>query len=219
MIGIVKRRIYYSAMTDALFVDDPLNDPSIRSLNLLGVTSRDALDHWIYRRHRVKDAYTCNKKLKWLLYEGHRLEYNSLKNCLSAMPATERSKYIASLPDSSEHKSKLMRVDKIMPFLGSGGIAAYDYALYLALAQTGVRLGYITIREARVFSHEIARIAQRQYVSWDEYNVGCIAGMYYSAPPEGGEVMPYSTYNQYMITRLLARRFSAKKLIGWQTRL
>lgn len=219
MIGIVKRRIYYSAMTDALFVNDPLNDPSISSLNILGVTSRNSLDNWIYRHHRVKDPHTCNKKLKWLLYEGYRLEYNHLKNCLSAMPIAERSEYVSSLPESDERKGKLMRVDKIMRYLGSGGIAAYDYALYLVLAQTGVRLGYLTFREARVFSREIAKIAQRHYVSWDEYNLACIAGMYYSAQPKGGDVLANSTYNQYMYTRLLACRLSAKKFVGWQTRL
>ncbi|WP_110933408.1 DUF1266 domain-containing protein [Paenibacillus bouchesdurhonensis] len=219
MIGIAKRRIYYSAMTDALFVDDPLHDPSIRSLNLLGVTSRDALDNWIYRRHRIKDSHSCNKKLKWLLYEGYRLEYNRLKNGLSAMAMMERSEYIASLPEADEQKRKLMRVDKIMPYLGAGGIAAYDYALYLALAQSGVRLGYLAWREARVFSREIARIAQRQYASWDDYNLACIAGMYYLAPKKSADIMPYSTYNQYMYTRLLARRLSAKKFVGWHTRL
>lgn len=219
MVGALKRQLYYSAMTDALFMNDPLNDQSIKSLTMLGFTSKHSLNSWMYYHYKIKDSNTCNRKLKWLLYEGYRSEYNRLKHLLSAMPVKEREPYIASLPESDDRKRKLIRINKIMPYLGSGGVAAYDFALYLTVAQTGVRLGYLAYREARVFSREIAKTAQRQYGSWNEYHLACIAGMYYLTPPNLEDHSQDNTYSQYMYARMLARRTSADKFVRWRARL
>ncbi|WP_460318775.1 DUF1266 domain-containing protein [Paenibacillus sp. YSY-4.3] len=203
-------------MTDALFLNDPLNDHSVGSLNRLSVLPSHLLDNWMYHHYGIKNSITCDRKLKWLLYEGYRSEFNRLRASLAALPMTERDLYIAALPDSDERKSKLLRVNRLMPFLIPSGIAAYDYALYLAVAQTGVRLGYLAFNEARVFSREIAKLAQGQYESWDEYHLACIAGMQYLSGNDRSQDDDYSTY---MHTRMLSRRLSPSRWISWRARL
>lgn len=216
MIRALRSRIFYCAMTEALFLNDPLNDHSVAGLNRLSVLSSQLLDNWMYHHYGIKSSITCDRKLKWLLYEGYRSEFKQLRDSLAALPMTERDLYIASLPDSDERKSKLRRVNQLMPNLGRPGIAAYDYALYLAVAQSGVRLGYLAFNEARFFSREIAKLAQSQYESWDEYHLACIAGMHYLSGNDKSQKEDYSTY---MHARMLSRRLSPSKRISWRAKL
>ncbi|MNJ49614.1 DUF1266 domain-containing protein [Paenibacillus fonticola] len=216
MLGVNwRKRTYYQAMTAVFFIGNPLDDQAVRHCGDLRSCPRPILQSWLFR-WGIEDSLTLHDRLNWLLYKGHRMKFNEVKQTLSTMSYEMREQYIASLPELSILKNNYSAVNKFMNHLGPEGIAAYDYALYLALSQAGVSLKYRTRRDDRYYAREIAEIAQRKYTGWDDYNMACIAGMYFLAPPTEE---PYLHNRSYLYTRLLVQKNSVMNRVNWNAKL
>ncbi|MMZ61115.1 hypothetical protein D1872_232470 [compost metagenome] len=133
--------------------------------------------------HGITDSSSYKNKLNWLLYKGHREEFTTLAQELSAMSGIARQQYINSLSEQDQQKNKVICVHQFMNVLTPAGITAFDYAQLIALYKIGSRLRLIGWRKAQSSSLEAAQIVQSKYRSWHEYYSACIAGAYFESPP------------------------------------
>lgn len=175
-----KQTDFYRLMTYPVFL--------VQFRQLLGMGSYDSIQtasgpimfKWL-NQWGIDDSLTFNRKLKWLLYEGYRVEFRKLEDRLSVMSATARSQYPRSLPDQDPLKVKLACVNHFMNILPPTGIAAFDYALFIMMYRVGSRFRYVSFEETETFCLEAAKIVQSKYNSWHDYWNACLAGAYFTS--------------------------------------
>lgn len=175
-----KQTDFYRLMTYPVFL--------VQFQQLLGMGSYDSIQtstgpimfRWL-NQWGVDDSLTFNRKLKYLLYEGYRVEFRKLEDQLSVMSAAVRSQYTQGLPDQDPLKAKLACVNHFMNILPSAGIAAFDYALFIIMYRVGSRFRYVSLEEAENFCLEAAKIVQSKYNSWHDYWNACLAGAYFTS--------------------------------------
>lgn len=183
MLGVrLHQTAFYESMTSTLFKVAPVQSERLGGYQNISTCSKSALTSWLLVRG-VTDSISFNRKLKWLLYEGHRAEFAALAQILSTMSEAGRKQYINSLAEQDKQKNKLICVDQFMNILTPASIAAFDFAQLTALYKIGSRMRLTGRKEARSFSLEAAQIAQSKYKSWHEYYSACIAGSYFESPP------------------------------------
>ncbi|MNM78063.1 hypothetical protein D3C81_899490 [compost metagenome] len=203
---------FYESMTSTLFTVTPDQLKRPRSYQNIITCSNATLKAWLLMRG-VTDSISYNRKLKWLLYEGHRAEFTALAQMLSTMSELARKQYINGLSEHDKLKNKLICVNQFMNILTPVNIAALDYAQLIAMYKIGVRLRMCSLSEARSFSLEAAQISQTKYTSWHEYFGACIAGAYFESPP-----VDITSLN-FIYTQKLLDATSIHPSVNWDRKL
>lgn len=187
------QKVLFDALTSPLFIDEPLYMLSFGSYRHIDKVPAKKLISWI-RVLGIKDSLSFNRKLKWLMYEGHRKEFAKLTHFLASARDEDRHKYICNLLDHDKNKQKFAVVNQFFTALPSAGIAAYDYALYLLLAKAGVQLNLTDESEVRSYCVGIPDIIQSKYSNWHEYHIACVAGVHFVTKPTDAISVNERTY-------------------------
>lgn len=171
--SIWKRPIFYHWMTAPLFNAGTFRLANIRSYYTLDTCPKESLTAWLLFQG-VQDGDSYHNYRRWLLYEGYRKEFNELAAARHLLPAE---------PRDMKSKLKLNCVHQLIHVTPPATIAAFDFALLVALNRVGERLNMLGDREASSSNMEAVKILQSKYSSWYEFHSGCIAGAYFRNPP------------------------------------
>ncbi|WP_186438548.1 DUF1266 domain-containing protein [Cohnella terricola] len=216
MFDALRKKSYINAMTSVSYIGEPIYDLELRRSSDLRTCSKSMLREWMNSRWGIKDQFSLNKKLEWLFYKGHRMEFTQLSYLLSTLSHDKRNQFIYNLPEHDPRKIKLYHVNQFMGTLTSAGIAAFDYSLYMLLSQIGVRLNYRKRDEAKAFYLEVAQIAQSKYQSWIEFIQSYIAGMYFHSLPQESDIVRDRSYT---LAQLITQKNSAINSVEWNIKL
>lgn len=140
---------------------------------------KHTLEHW-----GITNASELKKKIDWLLQDGVRAEYNRKHACLAALTEQGRSRFLESVKDEADFE-KWGVVHKCLHQLPSGNVVAYDGAWAILLARVGLALTFLTKNEAWEIKLKAAGMLQRNYRSWNEFNVGYMCGAHFSKKKPG----------------------------------
>ncbi|WP_334075378.1 DUF1266 domain-containing protein [Paenibacillus sp. A14] len=163
--------------------------------------------------HGIKNEETFDHFLNWLHHKGYRHDFNNYARLLSTLSHPARQQYMETVGEEHKNKSRLYCVHTFMDVLAPSHIAAYDYALMVAIFRMGVRVKFMTRKSARSFSTQIAEVVQKMYVNWSEFHAACIAGAYFSASPADLAALT----SKYSLDLLIATRHTP--LIEWDFKL
>ncbi|MDN9009089.1 DUF1266 domain-containing protein [Brevibacillus laterosporus] len=120
------------------------------------------------------------QSLEWLLKEGHRHSFDEMKFFLSTLSESDQLNYIESISKTSEKYREYQIVKAYMNRIPLAGIAAWDWGRYANLCKKGAFVGYLSYDEALELVKHVARIAQQQYLSWQEFGTSFLIGRQFS---------------------------------------
>lgn len=171
---------------------------------------RKVLDNW-----DVKDADSLKEMLNWLMCEGRRENYTRQAYYLSALPESERTRFIESLKEE-KLRTEFTIVHYYLRRLPPDGIAAVDFAWCAFMCQAGLTFDYMGKEDYWTYLLQIARAAQRSYSGWGEYVNGFAAGVQYV---DCDPTFDYVSRNQSVLTKLLASPHSPYRQVDWNMEL
>jgi hypothetical protein len=167
---------------------------------------RRVLENW-----DVKDADSLKEMLNWLLCEGRRENYERQAYYLSALPESERLRYIGSLKEE-KLRTEFSIVHYYLRRLPAGGIAAVDFAWCAFMCRAGLEFHYMGQDDYWTYLLQITRAAQRSYSGWSEYVNGFAAGVQYV---DADLTFDYVSRNRPVLTKLLASPHSPYRQVDW----
>lgn len=206
------RLSFYDSMTYTLFNTGLSFNEGIDSYRHIQTCPSQVITDFLLL-HGVKNEETFDHFLNWLHHKGYRHEFNNYARLLSTLSHPARQQYMGTMGEEHKNKSKLYCVRTFMDVLAPSQIAAYDYALMVALIRMGVRVKFMTRKAARSFSVQFAEVVQKMYVSWSEFHAACIAGAYFANSPADLA----SLTRQYSLDLLIAARHTP--LTEWDFKL
>ncbi|WP_223275586.1 DUF1266 domain-containing protein [Paenibacillus elgii] len=135
------------------------------------------------------------RNLEWLAEEGHRKSFHKIRCFLSALSETEQTKYIESIPKSTNLHREHQIVKAYMNRLPAAGIAAWDFGRYAYLSRTGAFMGYISMETSLELVKPMITVAQQAYTGWREYGTGYLAGrQFWLAQPTAASAQEMAAY-------------------------
>ncbi|AIG26837.1 hypothetical protein BRLA_c025180 [Brevibacillus laterosporus LMG 15441] len=132
--------------------------------------------HSLARDWGIENKEDLLQSLQWLLNEGHRHSFDEMKFFLSTLSESDQLHYIESIPKTSETYREYYIVRAYMDRLPLAGIAAWDWGRYAHLCRIGAFVGYLSDDEVLELVKHVARIAQQQYSSWQEFGTSFLIG-------------------------------------------
>ncbi|WP_339164764.1 DUF1266 domain-containing protein [Siminovitchia sp. FSL H7-0308] len=127
----------------------------------------------------ITDAASFKSTIRWLLDDGYRDEYRQIHAHLSALTDASRKRYMETSTNHPDYARRAV-VDKFLPQLPSGDIAAFGGGWAIFLSRIGPVYGYVTSETAWKTKIEIARRLQSHYNNWEDYMTAFAAGYAFS---------------------------------------
>ncbi|MGF9915061.1 DUF1266 domain-containing protein [Paenibacillus ehimensis] len=156
------------------------------------------------------------RNLQWLAEEGHRESFNKIRSFLSALSEAEQTKYIESIPKTTQRYREHQLVKAYMNRLPAAGIAAWDLGRYAFLCRKGAVMGFITKEKSLELVQPIVAVAQQAYSGWREYGTGYLAGrQFWWAQPTAASAQEMAGY----VRNLLLNADSLWNRLEWEVPL
>ncbi len=133
------------------------------------------LEQW-----EIDDSNSIYRKVKWLLDEGYRSEFEHARHYLSVFSEAERMFLVPSPTEDNVRLRKLSIADGYGRQLPADGIAAFDYAWCILLTTVASAFKWIDPELAFAYATQAASGAQSAYSGWEEYAFGYAAGAEFS---------------------------------------
>ncbi len=156
------------------------------------------------------------KTLKWLQYQGHRQEFQTLGRQVEALTDDAFTKLRTQLQSDGEQLNRLDSVRRNYPKLGSKGILAWDLIRYIALCRWGYAVGYLSEAEAWDHIMPAALQLQQTFTSWQDLEDDFLIGREYWS---NGQANPTSLQFQIIYDQLLVDTNSPWNTLPWATDL
>lgn len=142
----------------------------------------------------VTDRASADETLDWILTEGHRDDFKTTGDFLSAMvdvEELEETDFVDFLMQEWDESKEEAEFDfaayQMYKEYGETAIDAWDYCRALSLMSFYYMAGYYTKEEALDKSLEIAETLQPMYDSWDELIDSYLRGYEYWAQEDSSE--------------------------------
>ncbi|MCM3703072.1 DUF1266 domain-containing protein [Paenibacillus macerans] len=182
--SLLKQPTFYHWMTAPLFNAGTVHFGKLRSYHTLDTCPKSGLKAWLIFQG-VRDGNSYHNQRRWLLYEGYRKEFNELSETLSSLSFEARVRHLSSAEAQGKNEAPTLAcVHQLMNVVPPATIAAFDFALLVALNKAGERLNLLDGKEAAFSNMDAVKIVQSKYASWYEFYSGCIAGVYFRNPPK-----------------------------------
>ncbi|KEQ22805.1 DUF1266 domain-containing protein [Paenibacillus tyrfis] len=164
----------------------------------------------------IENEEDLRRNLQWLAEEGHRESFNKIRSFLSALSDAEQTKYIESIPKTTNRYREHQIVKAYMNRLPAAGIAAWDLGRFAYLSRKGAFMGYISQEKSLELVKPIIPVAQQAYSGWREYGTGYLAGrQFWWAQPTAASAQEMAGY----IRNLLLNADSLWNRLEWDVPL
>jgi hypothetical protein len=125
--------------------------------------SRQLLSQW----WGVSDRTQLLDLLRWLQFEGHRVDFDELGRQVDTMDEHQFLVTESALTADPQQLHTLQVVRQYHRALGQPGILAWDLVRYIALCRWGYIAGYMSFAEAWDYIMPAARRLQETFTSWE----------------------------------------------------
>ena len=170
----------------------------------------------LLRQWEINDTDSIYRKLKWLLEEGYRSEFEHARRYLSTFSESERRSLAPTLTEGDMRLRKLSIAERYGRQLPSDGIAAFDYAWCILLTSVASDFKWIDPELGLSYAIQAASGAQSAYSSWEEYVLGYSVGAEFSGRFQEAD---FGSKNEAFLMDLLQTWQSPGNRLDWNTPL
>jgi hypothetical protein len=155
------------------------NGDSHELLGSIPLTEKDRAQNILTKWWGIGDRQKALETLEWLIAEGHRMGFETMRRQISAMDRRELSEYMRQYGRTEDQRAQLRLVWKRRQHGSSGSILAWDLCRYIFVAGQCYVAGYLTEQECWSKTMPVARQIQSSFASWADMGENYLLGREY----------------------------------------